>query len=218
MNKIRITGGEWRSRLVQVIDVPDPAIRRAASRMAATNMEPRQRRTPVTSPQGEAGRGGLIRPTPDRVRETLFNWLGQDLTGWRCLDLFAGSGILGIECASRGAASVTLVERDAAAFARLKENAATFGADRLRPVRADALEFATAASQQGECYDLVLLDPPYRQGWLEKVAPLLPGLVRPGMWVYAEAEYRIETLGDWRTLKQGKAGQVFYHLLKNTNE
>ena len=218
MNKIRITGGEWRSRLVQVIDVPDPAIRRAASRMAATNMEPRQRRTPVTSPQGEAGRGGLIRPTPDRVRETLFNWLGQDLTGWRCLDLFAGTGILGFECASRGAASVTLVERDATAFARLKENAATFGAERLRPVRADALEFATAASQQGECYDLVLLDPPYRQGWLEKVAPLLPGLVRPGMWVYAEAEHRIETLGDWRTLKQGKAGQVFYHLLKNTNE
>lgn len=180
MSKIRITGGEWRSRLVQVADAPG------------------------------------LRPTPDRVRETLFNWLGQDLTGWRCLDLFAGSGILGFECASRGAASVTLVERDAGAFARLKENAATFGADRLRPIRTDALEFTTAASQQGECYDLVLLDPPFRQGWLDKVVPLLPKLARPGMRVYAEAEHRIERLGEWRTLKQGQAGQVFYHLLERT--
>ncbi len=180
MARIRITGGEWRSRLVQVADAPG------------------------------------LRPTPDRVRETLFNWLGQDLTDWQCLDLFAGSGVLGFECASRGAAAVTLVERDAGAFARLKANAATFGTDRLRPVRADALEFATAASQQGECYDLVLLDPPYGQGWLDKVAPLLPTLARPGMRVYAEAEHRIEALGDWRTVKQGQAGQVFYHLLEAT--
>jgi 16S rRNA (guanine(966)-N(2))-methyltransferase RsmD len=175
MSRIRITGGEWRSRLIQVADAPG------------------------------------LRPTPDRVRETLFNWLGQDLSGWHCLDLFAGSGILGFECASRGAESVVLVERDQSAFARLKQNAALFACDRLRLERADALEFA---GRTGQTFDLILLDPPYRFGWLEKVAPLLPALARPGMWVYAEAEHRIATLGEWRTLKQGQAGQVFYHLLE----
>ncbi|MHB1428006.1 MAG: 16S rRNA (guanine(966)-N(2))-methyltransferase RsmD [Rhodocyclaceae bacterium] len=177
MNRIRITGGEWRSRLIQVAAAPG------------------------------------LRPTPDRVRETLFNWLGQDLTGWHCLDLFAGSGILGFECASRGAANVVLVERDQGAFARLKQNAARFGCDRLRLYRADALEFA---AQAGLTFDLVLLDPPYWHGWLERVAPLLPVLARPGMKVYAEAEHHIDSLGDWQTLKQGQAGQVFYHLLERT--
>lgn len=179
MSRIRITGGEWRSRLIQVLDA-----------------------------QG-------LRPTPDRVRETLFNWLGQDLSGWRCLDLFAGSGVLGIECASRGAAEVVLVERDQGAFARLKQNAALFACERLGLQRADALEFAT---KSGLTFDLVLLDPPYRQGWLERVAPLLPALAQPGMRVYAEAEYRIESLGNWRTVKRGQAGQVFYHLLENSLE
>jgi 16S rRNA (guanine966-N2)-methyltransferase len=177
MSRIRITGGEWRSRLIQVVDAPG------------------------------------LRPTPDRVRETLFNWLGQDLTGWHCLDLFAGSGILGFECASRGAENVVLVERDQSAFARLKQNAALFACDRLRLERADALEFA---GRKGLAFDLILLDPPYRFGWLEKVAPLLPALTRPGMRIYAEAEHRIEALGEWRTQKRGQAGQVFYHLLEHS--
>jgi 16S rRNA (guanine966-N2)-methyltransferase len=180
LSKIRITGGAWRSRLIQVTDAPG------------------------------------LRPTPDRVRETLFNWLGQDLTGWHCLDLFAGSGILGFEAASRGAATVTLVEREAKVFAQLRENAALFAGDQLQLQRADALEFVTSAVRQNRCFDLILLDPPYRQGWLERVAPLLSALARPGMRVYAEAEHRIEALGDWRTLKQGQAGQVFYHLLERT--
>ncbi|MDO8958799.1 MAG: 16S rRNA (guanine(966)-N(2))-methyltransferase RsmD [Rhodocyclaceae bacterium] len=177
MSRIRITGGAWRSRLIQVAEAPG------------------------------------LRPTPDRVRETLFNWLGQDLTGWHCLDLFAGSGILGFECASRGAESVVLVERDPSAFARLRQNTAAFDCAGLRLVRADALEFATTANA---AFDLILLDPPYRHGWLDKVAPLLPGLARPGMRVYAEAEQRIDSLGDWQTVKQGQAGQVFYHLLERT--
>jgi 16S rRNA (guanine966-N2)-methyltransferase len=180
MSRIRITGGTWRSRLIEVADAPG------------------------------------LRPTPDRVRETLFNWLGQDLTGWQCLDLFAGSGILGFECASRGAENVVLVERDQSVFARLKQNAAVFACERLRLQRMDALEFAALAGQQGQCFDLILLDPPYRLGWLERVAPLLPALAQPGMRVYAEAEHRIETLGEWRTLKQGQAGQVCYHLLERT--
>lgn len=175
LSKIRITGGQWRSRLIQVANVPG------------------------------------LRPTPDRVRETLFNWLGQDLQGWYCLDLFAGSGILGFECASRGAAEVVLVERDRGAFARLKENAALFASERLRLIRSDALEFV---AQSASTFDLVLLDPPYRQGWLDRVAPLLPRLARPGMKIYAEAERCIDALGEWRTVKRSQAGQVFYHLLE----
>jgi 16S rRNA (guanine966-N2)-methyltransferase len=180
MSKIRISGGAWRSRLIQVTDAPG------------------------------------LRPTPDRVRETLFNWLRQDLTGWHCLDLFAGSGILGFEAASRGAESVVLVERDAKAFAALRHNAALFASNRLRLQRADALEFMAMAAQQGQHFDLLLLDPPYRQGWLEQVTPLLPLVAKPGLRIYAEAEHRIEALGEWRTLKQGQAGQVFYHLLERT--
>src|SRR5687768_15611050 len=82
-----------------------------------------------------------LRPTADRVRETLFNWLGQDLSGYACLDLYAGSGALGFESASRGAASVTLVESGRAAFEALRENARLLGADRVRLERSDALEF-----------------------------------------------------------------------------
>ncbi|MCX8086304.1 MAG: 16S rRNA (guanine(966)-N(2))-methyltransferase RsmD [Rhodocyclaceae bacterium] len=153
-----------------------------------------------------------LRPTPDRVRETLFNWLGQDLSGWHCLDLFAGSGILGFECASRGAAEVVLVERDRAAFAQLEKNAALFGDERLRLIRADALEFAASADRP---FELILLDPPYRQGWLERLAPFLPRLAGTETLIYAEAEQRIESLGEWRAIKAGRAGQVFYHLLEH---
>ena len=138
----------------------------------------------------------------------------RTLEGRHCLDLFAGSGVLGIEAASRGAMLVDLVEQNPKTFTKLRENTALFADSRLRPVRADALEFAASAGRQARHYDLVMLDPPYRQGWLERVAPLLPALARPGMRIYAEAEQPVAALGDWRTLKQGKAGQVFYHLLE----
>ncbi|HEX8963204.1 MAG TPA: 16S rRNA (guanine(966)-N(2))-methyltransferase RsmD [Rhodocyclaceae bacterium] len=177
MSKVRITGGEWRSRLVKVVDA-----------------------------QG-------LRPTPDSVRETLFNWLGQDLAGLDCLDLFAGSGILGFEAASRGAASVIQVEQDQRVFAALRQNAAAFACNRLRLVRADALKFVASAESQS-AFDLVFLDPPYRHQWLERIEPYLDGLARPGMRIYAEAEHALESLGAWRTAKRGKAGQVFYHLLE----
>ena len=152
-----------------------------------------------------------LRPTPDAVRETLFNWLGQDLTGLACLDLFAGSGVLGFEAASRGATHVTLVERDARTFAALRDAAAALGTERLELVRADALKFLSRASRR---YDLLFLDPPYHQGWIERVEPRLPGVLAPDARIYAEAEHPIERIGAWETVRSGKSGQVYYHLLE----
>ena len=176
MARIRISGGEWRSRLIKVAD----------------------------NVQG-------LRPTPDRVRVTLFNWLGHDLSGLTCLDLFAGSGILGFEAASRGAAKVTFIEQDQNAFKALQQNVASLGGDQLELMRADALKFAATAVQP---YDLVFLDPPYHQGWLERIAPLLPRLAKPDARLYIEAEHVVETLGAWRSVRSGHAGQVFYQLLE----
>ncbi|MBI3524561.1 MAG: 16S rRNA (guanine(966)-N(2))-methyltransferase RsmD [Betaproteobacteria bacterium] len=155
-----------------------------------------------------------LRPTPDRVRVTLFNWLGQDLSGLCCLDLFAGSGVLGFEAASRGAAMVTLVEQDQSAFLALRQNAQALGVagnEPLELIRADAVKFAAAGTRR---YDLIFLDPPYRQGWIERIAQLLPGIAKPGARLYVEAEHAVETLGEWRSVRQGRAGQVFYQLLE----
>lgn len=164
------------------------------------------RRRPVTFPALPG-----LRPTPDAVRETLFNWLGQDLSGLVCLDLFAGSGVLGFEAASRGAARVTLVERDARAFSALCVNAAALDRDRLEPLRMDAVKFLARTAQR---YDLLFLDPPYRQGWLERVAPRLEAVLQPTARIYAEAEHALDSLAGWQTVRRGRAGQVFYHLLE----
>ncbi|MCF8198287.1 MAG: 16S rRNA (guanine(966)-N(2))-methyltransferase RsmD [Sulfuritalea sp.] len=152
-----------------------------------------------------------LRPTPDRVRETLFNWLGQDLGGLSCLDLFAGSGILGFEAASRGADYVALVERSRSAFAALKKQAENFGCPRLELFCCDALKFAPQSARR---FDLLFLDPPYGQDWLARVEPLLDGLAAPNSRLYAEAEKPLQQLGQWSVVKQGRAGQVFFHLLE----
>ena len=120
--------------------------------------------------------GDAVRPTPDRVRETLFNWLGQDLDGQHCLDLFAGTGILGFEAASRGAAGVVLVERDARALDALHKSAKTLQASQVEIVRGDAVRFAQTTPRR---FDGVFLDPPYKQGWIERVAPWLDRIVQP---------------------------------------
>ena len=113
-----------------------------------------------------------LRPTPDRMRETLFNWLGQDLTGKTCLDLFAGSGALGFEAASRGAKQVVMVERDAQIFRALQATHTILGAGQVELARADALAFLQADAR---LYDVVFLDPPYHLHLLPRVLPLLPG-------------------------------------------
>lgn len=156
-----------------------------------------------------------LRPTPDRVRETLFNWLGQDLEGRTCLDLFAGSGALGFEAASRGAAKVVMVEQSPKVFAALEANTQLLGGDgRLQIVRADAVKFASSLSLAGSRFDVLFLDPPYKQGWIVRLTPLLSGLMADDGALYVEAEQPLINLGEWRTVRSGRAGQVCYHLMR----
>jgi 16S rRNA (guanine(966)-N(2))-methyltransferase RsmD len=152
-----------------------------------------------------------LRPTPDRVRETLFNWLGQELFGLHGLDLFAGSGALGFEALSRGAASVTLVEKSVPVFKALKQNAAELKADAATLVLQDASDFLKQNTRQ---FDVIFLDPPFNQGWLEKVLPDLSKHLAENGLVYVEAEKSLADIAGWEMLKAKKAGAVHYHLLR----
>ncbi len=157
-----------------------------------------------------------LRPTPDRVRETLFNWLGQDLSGLVCLDLFAGSGALGFEAGSRGAAKVVMVEQAPKVFAALQANARLLDtAGCLQIVRADAVKFASSSSAGGARFDVLFLDPPFGKGWIEKIAPFLDGLLTDDGVIYVESGSALDVLGNWRTVRHQRAGQVFYHLMRN---
>lgn len=158
-----------------------------------------------------ADRPGL-RPTPDRVRETLFNWLGQDLSGWRCLDAFAGSGALGLEAASRGAERVLLIEKDAGIAAQLRAVAKRLRADDVEVACADAVEILKQ-SPPGS-YDLVFLDPPYGSGQLQAALEATTALVRNGGYTYVEDDQALSVPSGWTLFRQGKAGAVFFHLLR----
>jgi 16S rRNA (guanine966-N2)-methyltransferase len=175
INRVRIGGGEWRSRLLTFPDAPG------------------------------------LRPTPDRVRQTLFNWLGQDLHGLSCLDLFAGTGVMGFEALSRGAKRVLMVEKSVSAYKALLENKKLLKADMAHILNLDAVQFLT---KNHEVFDVVFLDPPYNQGWLPKLLPQIQSLVSPESLVYVEAEFALKDGDGWQVLKHGKAGSVYYHLLK----
>ena len=157
---------------------------------------------------------GEVRPTPDRVRETLFNWLGQDLSGRACLDLYAGSGALGYEAASRGAARVVMVERDRGVFDALERTRAALDATAVELVRADALEFLRSDSGR---YDVVFLDPPFRNADWPRMLARLPARLNPGALVYAESAAPLEPAG-WEIRKKGRAGQVSYQLLQRAQD
>jgi 16S rRNA (guanine(966)-N(2))-methyltransferase RsmD len=152
-----------------------------------------------------------LRPTPDRVRETLFNWLGQDLGGKTCLDLFAGSGALGFEAASRGARRVVMVERDPAIFRALTASRAALDASAVDLRRADALRCLAADT---DTYDVVFLDPPFKAGHWPRLAQLLPPRLAPGALVYYENALTPDLPPGWETVRQGQAGLVKYQLLK----
>lgn len=177
-NRVRIGGGEWRSRQLRFPDVPG------------------------------------LRPTPDRVRQTVFNWLGQELDGLSCLDLFSGTGVMGFEALSRGASSAVLVEKAPQAYKALLENKTMLGAGAARVLNMDALHFLT---QNQQSFDVIFLDPPYNQGWLPKLLPQMPLRLAPEGLLYVEAEFAIKDDADWRVVKSSKAGNVFFHLLKSVN-
>lgn len=162
-----------------------------------------------------ADRPGL-RPTPDRVRETLFNWLGQDLTGWRCVDVFAGTGALGFEAASRGAKEVLLVEQDAALVLQLKRVQAQLQAAAARIVRGDGL--AALRQLDPASMDAVFLDPPFDSPQFEAALQAAGRAVAPDGFVYLEAPlaWADAQLADFGlTLHRYlKAGAVHAHLLK----
>lgn len=153
-----------------------------------------------------------LRPTPERVRQTVFNWLGQDLTGLHCLDLFAGTGVMGFEALSRNAKSAVLVEKSAAVFKAILQNKSALKAENALILNQDASVFLSGNKQ---LFNVVFLDPPYGQGLLPKVLPLLPAHLAPDAVVYAEAEFSIESDDHWQVVKHSKAGNVFYHLLKS---
>ncbi|MDE2117069.1 MAG: 16S rRNA (guanine(966)-N(2))-methyltransferase RsmD [Betaproteobacteria bacterium] len=157
-----------------------------------------------------------LRPTPDRVRETLFNWLGQDLTGRRCLDLFAGSGALGFEAASRGASEVVMVESDRIAFRALQENCRKLACSNIMLRCEDGPGFARR--QEGGRYDVIFLDPPFQSGYLPQVLPLLADRLAEDGLVYAETGEAFEPDAAWEVVKRARAGKVYYQLLQKVQD
>ena len=157
-----------------------------------------------------------LRPTPDRVRETLFNWLAPYVSGMRVLDLFAGSGALAFEALSRGAASATLVESDPVAARNLKATATLFGLGTARVECTDALAYLK--TQPAAAFDLVFLDPPFAAGLLPAALALIAerGILAPGGFCYLEqaASSALPPLpAGWLSHRTGRAGEVGYHLL-----
>ena len=179
-NKLRIIGGEWRSRQINFCDAPG------------------------------------LRPTPVRVRETLFNWLQYDIPSSRCLDLYSGSGALGFEAASRGAIAVVQVESNSEVCRALKENAIKLAATQIKIVQSDVFRFL--AENSAEPFDIIFLDPPYSMNlagvtchWLED-----KGWLSQGAKIYVEVDSKQNFLDElpetWRLLKSKTAGDVAYRL------
>jgi 16S rRNA (guanine(966)-N(2))-methyltransferase RsmD len=165
------------------------------------------------SPLPVLDRPGL-RPTPQRVRETLFNWLGQDLTGWACLDAFAGTGALGFEAASRGATSVVLLEREASLVASLRAAQTRLKAQAVTVERAEAVSWMRAGADGR--FQLVLLDPPFDDpAVLEQALEAATHLVASDGFIYVEAARPLGRCPDGFTLwRQERAGAVCFQLLR----
>ena len=164
-----------------------------------------------------------LRPTPDRVRETLFNWLQADVPGSRCCDLFAGSGALGLEAASRGAREVLLLEQDKLAVQALLYNIEALAASQAKVLQRDTMAFLRAGRAAEEAgFDLVFIDPPYQSDQLTSCCELL----EQGSWLTANAKMYLECEAanelvvpvNWQPLKQKRAGQVAYHLFGRIQE
>ena len=151
-----------------------------------------------------------MRPTPDRVRETLFNWLGQDLTGATTLDLYAGSGALTLEACSRGAALAVAVDRNPALIRALRETARAIGVDGIETHAAEALRYL---STETRTFDIAFLDPPFADDPWQALFARLPDRLAPGGCVYAEAAHELALPSGWEALRHERAGAVHYHLI-----
>jgi len=181
-NRLRIIGGQWRSRIITFSDTPD------------------------------------LRPTPDRVRETLFNWLQLHITGARCLDLFAGSGILGLEALSRGASSVTAVELDTRAAASIRQQTGLLHTSQLAVVQENVSSWLSRPCP-GPRFDVVFLDPPYASRLQGPCCQLLADgtWLNPGALIYLEAAEPLETLvlpTGWTLARSKRAADVHYGICK----
>lgn len=173
--KVRIIGGQWRSR-------------------------------EITFPDDK-----YLRPTPDRVRETVFNWLGQDLTGKHCLDLCAGSGAMGFEAASRGAEHVVMVESNQSIMRSLHATREKLGATQVELVKMNAMAFLASDTRQ---YDVIFLDPPFQSELLSELIKVLPARMTETSFVYVESGDRLNLDEQWLVWRSGRAGKVYYQLLK----
>ena len=179
--RLRIVAGNWRSRLLEIADVPG------------------------------------LRPTSERIRETLFNWLAPHVAGTRCLDLFAGTGALGLEALSRGAASATFVERSKRAAGMLRRNVDALDAEGATVLEADAFSFLQR--RDIEPFDLVFLDPPFAADSLEELCRLLDEgpLLAQGALVYVEedrARPAVKLPARWQIVRSKEAGNVRYSLVR----
>jgi len=157
-----------------------------------------------------------LRPTPDRVRETLFNWLQTCIGGAQCLDLFAGTGALCLEALSRGAARVVMIEKAPPVVERLRQQLVLLEAENARVTLADAVDFL---QQTPEAFDIIFLDPPFKSDLIGQCAKLIEahGWIKPGGLVYIEAPSQVKELplpGTWELIRSKKAGQVGYHLAR----
>ncbi|WP_035592755.1 16S rRNA (guanine(966)-N(2))-methyltransferase RsmD [Halomonas salina] len=179
------------------------ATSRPAGQLRIIGGEHRRRRLPVLDSPG-------LRPTPDRVRETLFNWLGMATPGARVLDLFAGTGALGLEALSRGAAEATLVERDTRVARALSDNLATLGIASAEVAVADALGYLEAGLGEARSpFSLIFLDPPFRQGLAAACCRALEaGWLAADAWIYVETESELTPAvpRGWRLHREVRAG------------
>lgn len=176
--QIRIIGGRWRGRKLEVINSPG------------------------------------LRPTTNRVRETLFNWLAPVIQEARCLDCFAGSGALGLEALSRGAASVTLLEQNRAVSAQLARNLQLLHVQQTQVITVDSLRWL---AQPGDAFNVVFIDPPFRQGMVTDILAVLERyrLLADGAWIYIETEIKgsdPKVPLQWQLYRKKEAGQVAYRL------
>lgn len=178
-SKLRIIGGDWRSRQLPILDLDG------------------------------------LRPTTDRVRETVFNWLNFDIPGASCLDLFAGSGALGLEALSRGAKECTFVELNRAVAQQITHNLTTLKASNGSVINRDAMAYLNTPPT---AFDVIFLDPPFRKGLLEKIIPMISeGWLKPNGYIYIEKESESDLSclpNHWQLEKEKRAGQLTYSLYK----